>query len=116
MEMKAEWPVRATIIHSDLHEKGQKAPCFQAGDEWPSRLTTCLLYAVNGSMRKTFKYRVYPTKQQQRLLDAQLEECRWLYNELLATRRDAWEQRQESVRLYDQQATLPALKATRPTL
>jgi len=67
-------------------------------------------------VRKTFKYRLYPTKQQQRLLDAQLEECRWLYNELLATRRDAWQQRHESVRLYDQQATLPALKATRPTL
>jgi putative transposase len=67
-------------------------------------------------MRKTFKYRLYPTKQQQRLLDAQVEECRWLYNELLAARRVAWEQRQESVRLYDQQATLPALKATRPAL
>jgi IS605 OrfB family transposase len=62
-------------------------------------------------MRKTFKYRLYPTKQQ-RLLDAQLEECRWLYNHLLSQRRDAWEQRQESIRLYDQQATLPALKAT----
>ncbi|WIG59604.1 MAG: Mobile element protein [Ktedonobacterales bacterium] len=67
-------------------------------------------------MRKTFKYRLYPTKQQQRLLAQQLEECRWLYNELLAARRDAWEQRQESLRLYDQQATLPVLKAERPTL
>src|SRR5262245_61740337 len=67
-------------------------------------------------MRKTFKYRLYPNKQQQRLLDQQLEECRWLYNELLAARRDAWEQRQESLRHYDQQATLPAFKAARPTL
>jgi putative transposase len=67
-------------------------------------------------MRKTFKYRLYPTKQQQRLLDQLLEECRWLYNHLLAERRDAWDQRQESVRLYDQQATLPALKADRPAL
>ena len=57
-----------------------------------------------------------PNKQQQRLLEQQLEECRWLYNELLAARRDAWEQRQESLRLYDQQATLPMLKAARPTL
>jgi putative transposase len=45
-----------------------------------------------------------------------MEECRWLYNHLLAERRDTWEQRQESVRLYDQQATLPALKAERPSL
>jgi putative transposase len=67
-------------------------------------------------VRKTLKYRLYPTKQQQRLLDAQLEECSWLYNYLLAERRDAWEQRQESVRPYDQQAALPALKATRPSL
>src|SRR5262249_28747819 len=67
-------------------------------------------------MRTTFKYRLYPTKRQQRLLEAQLEECRWLYNELLAARRDAWEQRQESLRLYDQQATLPLLKASRPPL
>src|SRR6478752_9529482 len=67
-------------------------------------------------MLKTYRYRLYPTKQQQRLLDAQLEECRWLYNHLLAERRDAWEQRQESLRLYDQQATLPALKAARPAL
>jgi putative transposase len=67
-------------------------------------------------MRKTFKYRLYPTKHQQRLLEQQLEECRWLYNHLLAERRDAWEQRQESVRLYAQQATLPALKAERPAL
>jgi putative transposase len=67
-------------------------------------------------MRKTFKYRLYPNKRQERLLDQQLEECRWLYNSLLAARRDAWEQRQESLRLYDQQATLPALKAARPTL
>jgi putative transposase len=67
-------------------------------------------------MRKTFRYRLYPNKEQQRLLKRQLEECRWLYNHLLAERRDAWQQRQESVRLYDQHATLPALKAERPAL
>ncbi|MGH2515989.1 MAG: RNA-guided endonuclease InsQ/TnpB family protein [Ktedonobacterales bacterium] len=67
-------------------------------------------------MRKTFKYRLYPTQAQQRRLEQQFEECRWLYNHLLAERRDAWEQRHESVRLYDQHATLPALKVERPTL
>jgi putative transposase len=67
-------------------------------------------------MRKTFTYRLYPTNAQQRRLEQQLEECRWLYNHLLAQRRDAWEQGGESVRLYDQHATLPALKAERPTL
>jgi putative transposase len=67
-------------------------------------------------MRKTFLYRLDPTKQQQRLLDQQWEECRWLYNHLLAERRAAWEYRQESLRLYDQQATLLALKVARPAL
>ena len=79
-------------------------------------LTARMLYVDNANMRKTFKYRLYPNQRQRRLLDQQIEECRWLYNELLAARRAAWEQRQESVRLYDQQATLPALKATRPAL
>ena len=63
-----------------------------------------------------FKYRLYPTQEQRRLLDQQLEECRWLYNRLLEDRKTVWEQRQESVRLYDQHALLPALKAERPTL
>jgi putative transposase len=67
-------------------------------------------------MRKTFKYRLYPNKQQARLLTQQLEECRWLYNHLLEAHKTAWEQLQEPLRLYDQQATLPALKAERPTL
>ncbi len=67
-------------------------------------------------MRKTFRYRLYPNKQQQRLLAQQLEECRWLYNYLLDARRAAWEQRQEALRLYDQQAMLPVLKVARPAL
>src|SRR6476469_9104488 len=73
-------------------------------------------FCNTSSMRKTFKYRLYPTKQQQRLLAQQLEECRWLYNHLLAERRDAWEQRQESLRLYDQATSLPAGKAERASL
>ncbi len=67
-------------------------------------------------MLKTFKYRLYPNKQQQHLLDHQLEECRWLYNYLLAERRDAWEQRQESLRYYDQATSLPTLKVERASL
>jgi putative transposase len=67
-------------------------------------------------VRKTFKYRLYPTHEQRRLLQLQVEECRWLYNRLLEERKTAWEQRQESVRLYDQHALLPALKGERPTL
>ena len=45
-----------------------------------------------------------------------LDECRWLYNHLLEQRKHAWEEEQQSLGLYDQLATLPALKAARPSL
>ncbi len=68
-------------------------------------------------MMKTFQYRLYPNKGQQRLLSRQLEECRWLWNTLLAERRQAWDERQEQVGYADQQAQLPGLKITvRPGL
>src|SRR5258708_23267555 len=68
------------------------------------------------AMRKTFKYRLYPNNEQRCLLEQRLDACRWIYNRLLEERKTAWEQRQESVRLYDQHALLPALKAERPAL
>ena len=46
---------------------------------------------------KTFKYRLYPSKRQERLLMAQLEELRWLWNTLLAERKTAWEERQQAM-------------------
>jgi len=68
-------------------------------------------------MLKSFKYRLYPTKRQQRLLSEQLEELRWLWNTLLTERKQAWEERQETVDYYEQKAELPALKAdVRPGL
>jgi len=68
-------------------------------------------------MMKTFEYRLYPTKEQRRLLSCQLEECRWLWNTLLAERKQAWEERHETVEYYEQKAALPGLKAgERPSL
>jgi putative transposase len=66
---------------------------------------------------KTFKYRLYPTKEQRRLLTCQLGECRWLWNTLLAERKQAWEERRETVDHYAQLMALPGLKTgERPTL
>jgi putative transposase len=65
---------------------------------------------------KTFQYRIYPTRKQERMLNATLEECRWLYNHLLDQRKRAWEERRESLSLYDQLGELPTLKRERPTL
>ena len=67
-------------------------------------------------MRKTFKYRVYLTKGQRRILEQQLEECRWLYNAILSTRKHAYDESGISLRLYDLQNAIPTWKAERPAL
>src|SRR6266487_3241911 len=67
-------------------------------------------------MRKMFQYRLYPTKPQLKKLEATLEACRWLYNETLAYRKDAWEQRQGHVSWYDSKKRIPILKQERPAL
>jgi putative transposase len=63
-----------------------------------------------------FQYRIYPTKHQLKQLEAILEECRWLYNETLAFRKNAWEQRHEFVSWYESKKRLPILKTEHPTL
>lgn len=67
-------------------------------------------------MRKAFQYRIYPSHGQERLLIQMLDECRWLYNETLATRKRAWEEQQQTLGLYDTQAFLPGWKEQRPAL
>jgi putative transposase len=68
-------------------------------------------------MRKTFQYRLYPTTRQKPLLREQLEALRWLWNRLLAERKQVWEERQESLDCYEQKAKLPYLNAeVRPGL
>lgn len=67
-------------------------------------------------MRKTFKYRLRPTKSQETKMLKILDECRWLYNHLLEQRKTAYEQAGKGLSLYDQHATLPTLKQERPSL
>src|SRR5919108_2698618 len=66
-------------------------------------------------MRKTYKYRIYLTNGQRRILNTMLEECRWVYNQTVEAREFAYEQ---SIKcgLYDTQAMLPGWKETRPSL
>lgn len=66
-------------------------------------------------MQKAFKYRIYLTNGQRRILAQQLEECRWVYNQTLDARRDAHDQGTPLSR-YDTQAFLPGWKADRPAL
>jgi putative transposase len=67
-------------------------------------------------VRKTFKYRLYPTPAQETALSATLEECRWLYNHFLAERTATYQETGTSLSLYAQHAALPALKRERPSL
>jgi putative transposase len=67
-------------------------------------------------VRKSFQFRLRPTKAQVKLLQAQLDECRWLYNELLAQRKVAYEELDISLSKYQQLMFLPMLKEERPTL
>jgi putative transposase len=65
-------------------------------------------------MLKTFCYRLYPSKPQARRLDSTLETCRRWYNVCLAERRDAYQERGESVGKYQQLAQVKGHKATNP--
>jgi putative transposase len=67
-------------------------------------------------MRKTMKYRLYPTKHQQHRLDETLDTCRQVYNQTLAHRKEAWEQRHDTLSLYKTNAMLTQWKQERPHL
>ncbi len=67
-------------------------------------------------MLKNYQYRIFPTKKQQKKLTETLEECRWLYNHLLAARKNAYEQDGKGLTCYQQQSTYPMLKELRPSL
>jgi putative transposase len=62
-------------------------------------------------MRKAFKYRLYPTRQQEQTLFWTLSRCRELYNAALAERKDAYQMAGKSVSYYEQKRDLPEIKA-----
>jgi putative transposase len=62
-------------------------------------------------MRKTFKYRLYPTGNQAQALDHQLSEACRLYNAALQERRDAYQSAGRSLSYYDQANQLKEIRA-----
>jgi putative transposase len=66
------------------------------------------------SVRKTFKYQLMPTPEQERTLAIVMWRCRELYNAGLEERKAAWEKRRISVTFAMQSAQLPAIKEVRP--
>lgn len=67
-------------------------------------------------MRKSYRYRIYPTKSQRSVLDQNLELCRKIYNDTLALRKDAWEKEGKSISLYETNSILVTWKSDRPEL
>lgn len=65
-------------------------------------------------MKKAYKYRIYPTKKQERLLNEQLALCAELYNAALQERRDAYRMCGKSITYTQQAAQLPEIKVLRP--
>ncbi len=59
----------------------------------------------------TFKYSLRPTKAQANLLNEQLEICRSVYNSTLAVRKNAYEQRGETLNYYATARLLPIWKS-----
>jgi putative transposase len=67
-------------------------------------------------IRKSFQYQLQPTKKQARALQVQLDECRWLYNELLEQRKLSYEELDIHLTKYQQLMLLPELKIEKPAL
>jgi putative transposase len=66
------------------------------------------------SVRKTYKYKLMPTPEQEQALEGVLWRCRTLYNTVLEERKTAWEHCGVSLSYYQQKAALPDLKAACP--
>lgn len=67
-------------------------------------------------MPKVNRYRIYPTKSQITKLNKTLELCRWVYNETLALRKNAWESEQKRISYYDSKKMIPIWKKDKPEL
>lgn len=61
-------------------------------------------------MLRTYKYRLYPNKEQQDIIDEQIDICRALYNKMLKQRIDIYKRKWVSLSKYTQYNQLPLLK------
>jgi len=83
------------------------------------RTTRHLHYNLNylseyQTMRKAFKYRLYPTQPQRKDLERTLVLCRQLYNAALQERRDAYQKAGKTVGFYEQKRWLPEIRTELP--
>ena len=65
-------------------------------------------------MRKAYKFRLSPNKQQEEKLFWTLNRCRELYNAALSERKEAYRMAGKSISYYEQKRDLPEIKEIRP--
>src|SRR5436309_957119 len=65
-------------------------------------------------VHKSFKYRLYPNRQQEAALVETLDRCRELYNAALQERKEAYRMAGKTLTFAHQSAELPAVKEVRP--
>jgi Helix-turn-helix domain./Probable transposase. len=61
-------------------------------------------------VRRSYKYRIYPSREQRTHLEEWLETCRVLYNDCLTERRDAWSVARKHINYYAQANQLKEIK------
>jgi len=67
-------------------------------------------------IRKAFQFHLRPTKKQAKALQLHLDECRWLYNELLEQRKTSYLELEKSLTRTQQYGFIPHLVQERPGL
>lgn len=86
---------------------GMNAVRFRINQYFRATLISSIFSAIHWqiSMKSAYKFRMYPTGQQEAQLDLTLETCRHLYNLALADRKNAYEVEGIS-RTYEDQAAM----------
>lgn len=67
-------------------------------------------------MLRAYKYRLYPSKHQQELIEKTFGCCRLVYNHALERRKKAWQRRKESITTTELINEIPAMKQRMPFL
>jgi len=61
-------------------------------------------------LKRTYKYRIYPNREQKSIFENWLNTCRVLYNDCLTERKDAGDVSRKSINYYDQADQLKDIK------
>ena len=67
------------------------------------------------NIKRAYKFRFYPTPEQEQVLAQTFGCARFVYNYMLRVRTDAWFQRSEKVGYHDTSALLTSLSGRKPT-